>query len=238
MCWLRFGKRMPIVCTEAGPWHADILGLSDKMAIEIEVKKSRSDLQAEFRNKKAKHYSYANAETGTAAFVPNYLYFYVPEPLGEYATKALLELCPKAGLAIQTDTNFIDGRNTRIIRKPTRLRVAPPRPGFIRTAIQRMSSELCGRYIALEEYYERIYETVRAAERAAVDAAYRSAGALDCEDPEVDLEARARELKFCVEGTDIFLNQEDRAKWEAIARKWLEAQYLNSKGWENASVRL
>ncbi len=231
MCWLRFGKRMPIVCTEVGPWHADVIGVSSKMAIEVEIKKSKSDLQAEFRNKKAKHFYYANADKGTASFVPNYFYFYVPEALGEYTVKVIEELCPKAGVAVQTDTTYMDGKNTTVIRKPTRLRVDPPRPGFVRTAMMRMSSELCGRVIAADEAVVQAQFALDRMTKAALVVAHRASGALDCEDLEGDLITRARELKQCIEGTDIFAGPEDEAKWKAAAKKWLEAQYLNSEAW-------
>jgi hypothetical protein len=222
---------MPVVCTEAGPWNADILALSDKMSIEVEIKKSRADLLAEFRNKKAKHHQYANAETGPAAFVPNYFYFFVPEHLAEGTVKTVEELMPKAGVAVMTDTNYLDGRNVRIAKKPIKLRDAPPRPGFLSTAVMRMSSELCGANLALDRAYNEIVQQLRSVREEVSIAQIRIAGALDCEDAAEDLLLRARELKSCVEGTDIFMGPEDEAKWKAAAEKWLEAQYFNSRSW-------
>jgi hypothetical protein len=162
----------------------------------------------------------------------------VPERLGEYALKFLEEKCPKAGLAVQTETEFQDGRNTAILRKPTRLRKEPPRAGFIRTAIQRMSSELCGQYVARDGFWSQALETLRTAEKNSTRVALRVAGSLDPEGIDSDLESRARELKSCVEGTDIFLSPEDELKWKQAARRWLEAQYINSKEFSLEAYRL
>jgi hypothetical protein len=240
LCWLRYGKRLPIVCTEGGPWHADVLGLSDKMTVEVEIKKSRSDLQAEFRNKKAKHYVYANAEKGPASFVPNYFYFYVPQALGEYTVKVIEELCPKAGVAVQLDTTYMDGKNTQVIRKPTRLRPDPPRPGFIRTAMMRMSSELCGSYVSANEGMGQAIFALERIYRSGQESAVRASGALDCEDLEADQRTRAAELAYAVESIKDFgsLPQVEQQKWLEAAKRWLEAQYLNSEEWRDASNRL
>jgi hypothetical protein len=237
MCWLRFGKRMPIVCTEVGPWNADILGLSDTMSIEVEIKQSRSDLLAEFRNKKAKHHQYANADQGPAAFVPNYFYFFVPEHLAEGTVKTVSELMPKAGIAVMTETNYLDGRNVRIAKKAQKLRDAPPRKGFIHTAMLRMSSELCGTILANHRIASEISHNVSKLREELPIHLMRVTGVLDAEDPEADLEARAREMKSCVEGVDIFTGDEDRAKWIAAAKKWLEAQHLNSRSWTEEGWR-
>lgn len=238
ICWLRFGKRMPIVCTEVGPWHADVLGVGDKMVIEVEIKKTRSDLRADFRNKKTKHWVYAHAEENPGRFVPNYLYYYVPESLRAYALEVVAAEAPKAGVAVQTETEYLDGRNVEIAKKPQRLRAGPPSQVMIRTAIQRMSSELAGRHVAYDTLATRMMESFKSIEEAAYASVIRSSGLLDSEDSGADLQQRAKELKLCVEGTDLFVSPEDEMKWTASAKKWLEAQYLNSKDWENAKIHL
>lgn len=240
LCWLRFGKRLPVVCTEAGPWYADVLGLSTTMAVEVEVKKSKSDLLAEFRKKQTKHSAYAHAEEGAGAFVPNYLYFYVPQVLGEYTVKVIEEKCPKAGVAILTDTEGLSGRNTEVIRKPVKLRSKPPGQKLIRQAVMRMGSELCGRYVALGVLQDQVTSQLHIASRGAVQAAVRASGTLDCEDRLGDLRQRAEELAFAVEGVADFdaLDKTQRQKWMVAAERWLEAQYQTSKGWDDAPFRI
>jgi hypothetical protein len=242
ICWLRYGKRIPIVCTEVGPWHADVIGLSDKMSIEVEIKKSRSDLLAEFKNKKAKHFAYANADGANRAgpFVPNYMYFYVPAALGDFAVQTLETLCPKAGVAIQTDTKFLDGKNTEIIKKPTRLRPECPSPVLFRTAMYRMSSELCGRYVALETLNAKLGDVIVTANKAAINAAARAAGTLDPEDRQSDLKFRAAELAFAVECVQDFdtLSDDRQQYWKDAAQRLLEAQFLNSESFKNATLSL
>ena len=218
---------MPIVCTEVGPWYADIIGISSTMAIEIEIKKSKSDLLRDFTNKKAKHFAYANAETGPASFVPNYLYFYVPQELGETTVKIVEEKCPKAGVAIQLDTKHLDGRNTSVIKKPTRLRPDPPRQGFFRTAILRMSSELCGRAITIDEGIAKAHGALEELRDSGMAAAVLSAGALDSEDVVADTMVRARELALAIDHVVDFstLTPEQQQKWvngvEKLQESWL-----------------
>lgn len=235
MCWLRYGKRMNIVASEVGRWNSDVLGLSDKMSIEVEVKVSKSDLVREFSSKQTKHYYYANAGPRTET-VPNYLYFAVPEVLEAVALEILKEKAPKAGLVLHTDTNLLAGRNVRVAKKPTRLREGPPSPALIRTAMARMSSELCGSKQALDQVREHLLGAVDRVEQSIVSSSYRVAGALDCESEPSNIEHRAAELAFCVEGltwTDV----SDRDKWREAARKWLDCQFLDSKNWTIHSYR-
>jgi hypothetical protein len=209
------------------------------MAIEVEIKKSKADLLREFDDKKAKHFAYANADRGgSAPFVPNYLYFYVPAELGEVAVKVIEEQCPKAGVAIQTDTRHMDGKNTAVVRKPTKLREAPPRPEFLRAAIMRMSSELCGRAIIADETITQVQYALEQLNKTALEIAQRAAGSLDCEDVDGDLRRRAGELAFAVESIQDFntLPEEQQQKWLQAARRYLEAQYLNSEEWRLASI--
>jgi hypothetical protein len=145
---------------------------------------------------------------------------------------------PKAGVAVQLDTEYLDGRNTEVVKRPLRLRADKPKPGMIRVAMQRMSSELCGRHVVYDELVSRVTSSFETIEKGTFAAVLRATGVLDSEDLEADLLLRARELKQCVEGTDIFLGPEDQAKWIASAKKWLEAQFANSKEWENATHRL
>lgn len=210
------------------------------MSVEVEIKKSRSDLLAEFRNKKAKHYVYANADTGPGAWVPNYFYFYVPAALADDAKEIVTEQCPKAGIAVQTDTNYRDGKNTTIVKKPTRLRADPPRPGFIQTAIFRMSSQLCGQMVVEDELRHRLTDTLQWASKQALDAALRAAGTLDPEDREGDLRLRAAELAFCIEDIKDFGNlpEDQQQKWLKAAQRWLMAGYVNDEDWKNATYRL
>ncbi len=58
MHWLRFRKQLNYVATECGFWSADVIGCDSEHLIEIEVKVSRADLMAEFRNKLEKHEYY------------------------------------------------------------------------------------------------------------------------------------------------------------------------------------
>jgi hypothetical protein len=227
---------MPVVCTEVGPWNADVLGLSDKSVIEVEVKKSRSDLLREFKTKTAKHFRYANAEVSSAGpgGVPNYFYFFVPEGMEEGALKTVSELAPKAGVAVMVeDARLLAGRNVRIAKKPTRLHSHKPRPGLLATAIMRMSSELCGLQQALTTTHRAIEIHLQDIKGQALLMHARSAGTLDFEDV-ADVELRAAELARCVEGIEDFkgLPIEQKNRWLQASERWLEAQCVNALDWE------
>jgi len=235
MCWLRYGRRMPIVCSEAGRWNADVLGVSPNQCIEVEVKLSKSDLNAEFRYKAAKHFLYANAETsGRLAFVPNQFYFMVPAILAQVAQEIVAAQAPKAGIIeYQPDNNLLDGRNCVVIKPAEKLKDGKPSRALIRVAMMRMSSELCGTHLvahrAIHDLKTRFWNELEKVRTTVV----RSAGTLDMEDATADLDCRASELAQCVDGLNWkILNEEQRGRWRDAAKKLLSAQYLDLDKWE------
>lgn len=160
LCWMRFIKKMEFIATECGGWSADVLGVCDNFSIEIEVKVSKSDLKREFQNKASKHFLYNNG--GTSRHVPNYFYFYVPLELEEAALALIAEHSPKAGLAVyenKTD-NTMDGKRTRISKRPGKLHDRKPSDALKRVVLLRMGSELCGRHIAHRDLMERLHSLI------------------------------------------------------------------------------
>lgn len=153
LCWLRFGKRLPYICTEGGHWNADVLGMNDKFSVEVEIKVSKADLKRDFTSKSGKHYLYDNAGISPSRQVPNYFYFYVPPELEKDALLILGEKQSKAGLAVYDFETLVvpsatmaAGKRTRIARRPTKLHDNEPSEQFKNTVLMRMGSELCGRY--------------------------------------------------------------------------------------------
>ncbi len=171
LCWLRFGKKMPYVCTEGGYWRADVLGVTDKFSVEVEVKVSVADLKREFVTKTAKHYLYANASDAVAPSkgTPNYFYFYVPPEIEAAALEVIKEKAPKAGLAVYADSWGRSGDKTRIAHRPTKLHDAVPTPQFIKTVLNRMGSELCGRYLVQQRFLDDMLATMKAVDKGIVD---------------------------------------------------------------------
>jgi hypothetical protein len=158
MAWLRFIKRMPIVCSEAGFYNADVFAACESFSIEVEAKRSRSDLRADFAHKN-KHWAYEHATDTNTFRSPNYFYFIVPEELKDYALEYLGEKAPKYGLlwlpkarAIVTDDRDarpgIVGRRLENARKAQRLHAGKPSESTLRVATMRMSSELVNLYLA------------------------------------------------------------------------------------------
>jgi hypothetical protein len=147
LCWLRYVKKMDYVCTEGGPWSSDVIGVCEGYSLEVEIKVSRADLLAEFRNKKAKHAYY---ETG-ARFAPNYFYFLVPPELLEVAMEIIPEKAPRAGILSVGNPLLPDGRRIVVWRRAQNLRgKLKPTESFKRQLMLRMGSELCGLHIALD----------------------------------------------------------------------------------------
>jgi hypothetical protein len=164
LCWLRFGKKLDLVATEAGRWAADVLGCNDNFAVEVEVKMSKADLRREFSNKSTKHYLYVNAADGKGVppGVPNYFYFFVPSDMEKDALALIEENAPKAGLAVyeEPERSRLDGKLTRVVRKAQKLHDQKPSSRFKRTLQLRMGSELCGRYVAFRDLRRDVMSTL------------------------------------------------------------------------------
>lgn len=237
LAWLRYGKRMPIVCSEVGKWNADVLGVSKSSSIEVEVKISKSDLKQEFKTKASKHYLYENCRDDSPN-VPNYFYFMVPATLEEAACEVVGTNAPKAGIAIyhaDSADRRLDHR-VEIVKKPKKLKNGAPSRSLVSAAVLRASSELCGLYaanLAMRSSLTKLQE-------ACVAASVRTTKALDYEDAEVFMLLRAMELALCVEGVsfDDFdsLSKEAKGYWLAAARKLHSLEDLEIGDWVNASL--
>ncbi len=156
LCWLRYSKKMDIVATEVGHWYADILGFNDKLCIEVEVKVSRSDIRAEFRNKRPKH-SYYKSEH-ISHWTPNYFYMLVPASLAEYAVEVLAENNPKYGVLSLPDTEAvgIPGKKLTVVKKAQRLHSKSPDINIRKATELRASSGLCGLYLMFDRITDNI----------------------------------------------------------------------------------
>lgn len=236
LAYLRFGRRMPIVCTEVGRWNADILGVSTLDAIEIEVKCSRADLKAEFKNKTAKHFLYSNSSSNTTC--PSYFYFLVPERLKDFALELLAETSPKAGLLVcDAESEQYHKDTISVVKKATRITKQKPSQHLVATAMARCSSELCGLYAKNNRLAKSVSEAIQKFQSDLAAVTARTFGTLDYEDTEKDLEQRAAELAFCVDGIDKEAWERlagiDKVKWLEAARKWLKAQYVLMEGWKD-----
>lgn len=149
LAWLRFGKRMPWVCTEAGRFNADVLGADDKQLVEVEVKRSRSDFAADFKNKVYKHECYADGrETYKRVWIPNYFYFFVPENLVEAGLEILEEQKSPAGLValripkVGIYDHIPVSRRVSVVKRANKIHSRSPSPGVIKALGLRMSSEI------------------------------------------------------------------------------------------------
>lgn len=178
LCWLRYVKRMPIVATEVGGWNADVLGLNNKSSIEVEVKVSKSDLKAEFRNKRAKHYLYGGAGTN---FVPNYFYVLVPEDLKDAALEVLETQNQKYGLIVyHKQTWGRPGEKCEVVRRASRLHDGPPSRKMVQAGIERMSSEICNFHIG----FDRLSESIGDAKNSIAESAAKLAQVVEKIEPE------------------------------------------------------
>ena len=100
--------RCPFIATEVGAFSADVLGISEKRMIEIEVKISLADLRADFS--KNKHWSYNRRSdySWDVQWIPNQFYYAVPEELVEPAKKLLVEKgCDRYGIINSTDFTVV-----------------------------------------------------------------------------------------------------------------------------------
>jgi hypothetical protein len=164
LCWLRFGKKLPYICTEGGYWSSDVLGVNKEFSVEVEVKISVADLKREFVTKTAKHHLFANAASAARPprGTPNYFYFYVPKEMEQAALEIVKEKAPKAGLAVYEPHGWLmDGKKTSVVHRPTKLHDDKPTPHFIDVVVRRMGSELCGRYTLQQRFLAELGTNVR-----------------------------------------------------------------------------
>ncbi len=228
MCWLRYGRRMPIVCTEfAGysQWVADVFALNESLVTEIEVKVGKGDLRREFDadGKLAKHLHYRVAP------IPNTFYLGVPSELVGEAVQLVEEHAPRYGVVEVQDTNYGYGRNSNVRRKAQKLHNNPPSKRLAFAATQRMSSELVHLHQLQEQFSSQVREMIEDSKDQLLKLAARSSACFDIEN-EKSLFARAAELAFCVEGISLEqfeeLDVEQRNRWFEAAKRFNEAQFV------------
>jgi hypothetical protein len=186
LSWLRFIKGYHIVCTEVGRWNSDVLGLSAEDSVEIEVKVTKSDLKAEFKNKRDKHTRYfandLNRDNADTKGIPSYFYIMMPEHLIDEALPIVAVECPKAGvLKYSGDLRQYGGLNTSVVRRATRIHSKPPTKGTVNTAIRRMSSELCGVHKLVEVLVADFNDHIHARMDEVIETVRLREGPLDLE---------------------------------------------------------
>ncbi len=236
LSWLRYGKRMPIVCTEVGRWNADVLGVSPSAAIEVEVKVSKADMRAEFRNKTSKHFLYENAQE-SSVHVPNQFYFIVPSHLADEAVAIAGESAPKAGVISYNAERPgpYHREDVRVLKQAKKLKSAPPSTAMLVAAMMRCSSEVCGLRLREVEFHRTLLRELQASDERFSALMARAGGTLDIESPVDELDVRARELAFCVDGIDEArwqaLDLVAKERWLNAAVKLIEGHYVNAKGW-------
>lgn len=161
---------MPLVATECGYWNADVMGIDEKSAVELEIKISKSDLKADFTKKADKHLMYMNPEL--TKFTPNKFYFLVTKELEFEAIKLVEEKAPRYGVLVyeekvkqpkpglkrkrkRSKTKGLKGE-IRLAKKAYNLHENPPSPQLMDNVLTRASSELCRVYIDWQELSDRL----------------------------------------------------------------------------------
>lgn len=231
LAWLRYGKRMPIVCTEVGQFNADVLGINTSMCIEVEVKKTKGDLLRDFSHKKQKHFLY-NKGSSNSPFLPNYFYYLVPHHLADKASEIIKEKAPKAGLAVALEDNTKLGKNISVVIKAKKLHDQKPSFRLVQTALMRMSSELVGLHQSNFNAHNFLAKEVKKISSHSLTAALRMHGTLDSEkDLSLEREVWAMELAGCVEGITpenwAKLSQEQKDRWLDAIDKWRAAENVS-----------
>ncbi len=143
--WLRYVRKLDIVCTEVGPYKADCWGVDDTRIIEVETKVTFADLRADL--KKRKHVVFARSTESHG--VPNLFYFAVPPDLVDKATAflaehAAMESVGSYGLMCIPRADGYLGRQAAVVKPAKKLHQAKPTEAETREALMRMGSEICG----------------------------------------------------------------------------------------------
>lgn len=163
MCWLRFGKQMPIVATEAGHWNADVIGINATESIEIETKVSKQDLRIDHHKVKHGYFKLA----GNKDLIPNRFFFLVPEPLEAAAIEECLKVNPDYGVLVaMSDLNYGDyhiHKSLRCVRRAKPLHDSLPTERLRLKIVRRMSSEICGFHLG-NGYSQLFVDTLKSLE--------------------------------------------------------------------------
>jgi hypothetical protein len=134
--WLRLRRRCAFIATEVGNFSADVLGISEKRMIEVEVKQNLVDLRNDFQ--KQKHSNYLQAHempTWERQWIPNAFYFAVTDDLVEPA-KELLQRKRADRYGIIALSGF------RVVKMARKLHDRPPSSHAKFICALRMGSEL------------------------------------------------------------------------------------------------
>jgi hypothetical protein len=171
--------------------------------------------------------------------------------MARYTVTTADECAPKAGVLSIVDGADIYHRDTvSVARRAEKMNTQPPSKRMIQDALMRCSSEVCGLRQAEAAFQKKLLRLAEGelvlpvVERLSTETLAliaRSAGALDLlEDHEANLDQRAAELAFCVDGVtpEEWAAITDRQRWLDAARKHLEAAYVEIGGWPVASLIL
>lgn len=142
MLWLRLRQRCPFIATEAGPNSADVLGISEKRMIEIEVKTSKADFLADFRKYKHKNYT-GQTYCGSAwdvQWIPNQFYYAVPDEMIDVC-REILERKNSSGESYEK-YGLISAGSFTVVKRAKKLHDREPTSHAKFSLALRMGSEL------------------------------------------------------------------------------------------------
>ena len=145
----RFVKQYPIITTEAGLYHADVVALNplENKYIEVEIKISKSDLLADL--KKLKHHYY---KINQGDFIPHQFFYCVPADLVDIALEMIKDLpyglIKYRGLSYHRSCKSTE-EAVIIIKRAKKLHDGKIQDHVINTIQYRMASELA-QYAVME----------------------------------------------------------------------------------------
>lgn len=143
--WLRIDQRCMFIATEVGNYSADVLGISEKKMIEIEVKVTFEDFKNDFRKYKHQLYNgvWNSSEEGIARnqWIPTHFYFAVTPDLIE-KVKDYLDSMNKEQYKRVDHYGVIDCSTWNVVKRAKWIHKNPPNNRVKCTTALRMGSEL------------------------------------------------------------------------------------------------
>jgi hypothetical protein len=109
LLWLKDRYGFKRLFVEAPPYRCDCLGISDRLAVEIEIKRDVGDFRTEI--KKKKHHIYRKNTTIGRTWTPNLFYFLCPERIFTQIEHLTTGPFSRYGILV-TDADF----NIKIVR--------------------------------------------------------------------------------------------------------------------------
>ena len=136
--YFRFTNGCSCIATEAGSYSSDFLVVRKHKLVEVEIKVTKADLNADFRKPKHKIY-----ESGRdSQWTPNQFYFAVPKELVAYAVSKCVDTPYGVMVVNESTRKYMWKDRVKVVKRAKKLHDRPVARVVIHTIYSRLASEM------------------------------------------------------------------------------------------------